>query len=112
MIFAVAVLLGLVLLRWGLLLGGAALLIPRIRACPACFAETLPVRKAWLRRVAPWLGWRWCPACGWEGVSRRRGSALVPTPELRRREAEERRRRGPRKGAPRPAVDEEWAEGD
>ena len=80
MIFAVVVLLGLVLLRWGLLLVGASLLVARVRACPACFSETLPLRKRWLRRLAPWLGWRWCPTCGWEGPSRRSRNELVPEP--------------------------------
>lgn len=80
---AVAVLLGLVALRWGLLLGGVLLLVPRVRACPACLSETLPVRRPWLRRLLPWLEWRWCPGCGWEGPGRRKDSDLVPAPGRR-----------------------------
>ena len=79
----VGVLLALVALRWGLLLGGVLLLVPRVRACPACFDATVPVRRPWLRRLAPWLEWRWCPHCGWEGPGRRGENQLVPDPSAR-----------------------------
>ncbi|HSR43109.1 MAG TPA: hypothetical protein VLL48_13070, partial [Longimicrobiales bacterium] len=77
------VLLALVALRWGLLLAGVLLLVPRVRACPACFDATVPLRRPWLARLAPWLEWRWCPRCGWEGPSRRRENDLVPGPSVR-----------------------------
>lgn len=109
----VAVLFLLVLLRWGLLVVGAALVIPRIRSCPACFADTVPVRRRWLRAVLPWLQWRWCPTCGWEGPSSRAESELVPGPGRRRAHGLAPRRSdapssldGPRGPAP-----EEWKTG-
>lgn len=80
MIAAVAVLFGLVLLRWALVLAGALALIPRVRACPACFQQTVPIRRPWLRRLLPTLQWRWCPSCGWRGPASRKGSELVPPP--------------------------------
>ena len=73
----VTVLLALVLLRWGLLVVGAIFLVARVRDCPACFEPTLKLRRPWLRRVAPWLEWRWCPTCGWQGLSRTREGGLV-----------------------------------
>lgn len=82
----VTVLAFLVLLRWGLLLGASAVVIPRVRSCPACFADTVPIRRRWLRTLLPWLQWRWCPACGWEGPSNRGESELVPGPARRRAE--------------------------
>lgn len=75
----VAVFLALVVLRWGLLLGGALVLIPRVRACPACFEATLRIHRPWLRRLLPWLEWRWCPSCGWRGPGRRGQNDLVPS---------------------------------
>ncbi len=77
---AVTVLLGLVVLRWGLLFVGAFFLVARVRACPACFEETLLLRRPWLHRVAPWLEWRWCPECGWQGLSRRAEGGLARPP--------------------------------
>lgn len=95
----VAVLLALVALRWGILLGAAAVLVPRLRRCPACFGDTVPVRRPWLRRIAPWLQWRWCAGCGWEGPSRREENHLVPDPSARgplpRVRSRQRRRPGP-----------------
>ncbi|MFP3947254.1 MAG: hypothetical protein ACLFWG_00860 [Longimicrobiales bacterium] len=76
---AVAVLVGLVLLRWGLLFVGALLLVARVRDCPACFEPTFKLRRPWLRRLAPWLQWRWCPTCGWQGLSRKADGGLVRT---------------------------------
>lgn len=67
---AVIVLFALALLRWGLLLAGAALLLRRVDACPACFEGTVRIRRPWLERMLPGLTWRWCPACRWEGPSR------------------------------------------
>ena len=67
----VLVLLALALLRVALVAVGAALLIRPVRACPACFLDTLPIRRRWLRRLAPRYEWRWCPHCNWQGPSRR-----------------------------------------
>lgn len=80
MIATAAVFLGLVLLRWALVFGVGVALVPRVRSCPACFHDTIPIRKPWLRRLAPSLEWRWCPSCGWRGPSSRSGSELVPPP--------------------------------
>lgn len=74
----VAVLFGLVLLRWVVLAVGVFLLLPRVRECPACFRSTIAVRRPWLRRLLPWLEWRWCLSCGWEGPSRTGGRSPVP----------------------------------
>ncbi|NIP59386.1 MAG: hypothetical protein GWM92_13690 [Gemmatimonadetes bacterium] len=102
----VGVLFALVALRWGLLWGGVLLLVPRVRACPACFDATVPVRRPWLRRLAPLLEWRWCPHCGWEGPGRRSENELVPDPSTpgpsragRSRSPRVMRRRPPRPGA-------------
>lgn len=83
MMIAVYVLLSLVVLRWVFLFVGAFLLIPRIRGCPACFESTVRVRRPWLRRLLPWFEWRWCPACGWKGLSSRVENGLVAPPRQR-----------------------------
>jgi hypothetical protein len=68
---AVIVLLALVVLR-GVLIGvGAALILRPVRACPACFEATFTLHRPWLRVVASWLEWRFCPTCGWSGPARR-----------------------------------------
>lgn len=64
---AVVVLLGLVALRWGLILFGATLVLESRRSCPACFAPTLRVRRPVLRVLLPMAAWRWCPTCRWSG---------------------------------------------
>jgi hypothetical protein len=61
----------LVLLRVILVALGAALIIRPVQDCPACFQETMPIQRRWLSRSMPWLEWRWCPGCGWEGPARR-----------------------------------------
>lgn len=71
---AVAVLGVLVMLRWGLLLFGAALLLRPARSCPACFRSTVAIRRPFLAAVVRFAEWRWCPACGWQGPSRRRAT--------------------------------------
>lgn len=67
-----AVLLSLVALRV-MAVGILVLFIIRpVRACPACFRDTFPLRKWWLRWITFRMEWRWCPSCGWEGLARRR----------------------------------------
>lgn len=61
----------LVLMRYLAVLAIAVLIIRPVRACPACFAATLPVRNTWLRPFARRYEWRWCPACGWQAIARR-----------------------------------------
>ena len=68
---AVLVLGGLVVLRWAFLMFGAALLLQAVRDCPACFRPTVSVRKRFLMPVRSLAEWRWCPACGWQGPTRR-----------------------------------------
>ncbi|HSJ15156.1 MAG TPA: hypothetical protein VK939_12120 [Longimicrobiales bacterium] len=68
---AVIILVGLVTLRWVIIGVGAALLLRPVRSCPACFGPTLMLHRRWLRRLAPWLEWRWCAGCGWQGPARR-----------------------------------------
>jgi rubredoxin len=66
----VAVLFATVLLRLALVLGVIWALIPTRRRCPRCGEDYLSAVSS---RVAGFLGlqWRWCLACGWEGLSRR-----------------------------------------
>lgn len=52
--------------------------IPRRTSCPECGSETEPVQLPGpLRRTAPELRGRWCPACSWEGVGRE-GPEVTP----------------------------------
>jgi hypothetical protein len=68
----VIVLLGLVLLRGVLLAIGAALILRPIAECPACFEPgTFLLRRRWLRWLAPWLEWRFCARCGWQGPAKK-----------------------------------------
>lgn len=82
--FAVVVLLGLVVLRWVLIGVGAALILRPVVDCPACLRETRALHRPWLRRIAPWLEWRWCLACGWSGPARRSPRHPRPLPRRRR----------------------------
>jgi hypothetical protein len=68
---AAIVLAGFVVLRWILLGLGAALLIRPVRDCPACFGPTFALQRPRLQRLAPWLEWRFCPRCRWQGPGRR-----------------------------------------
>lgn len=70
-VVAVAILLGLVALRWIVIGIGVALLLRPVRECPACFQETFGLHHRLLRHVK-WLEWRWCPHCGWHGPARRK----------------------------------------
>lgn len=89
---AFLVFVGLVLLRAGLVLFGAALILRPVSSCPACFRPTLLLRRPWLRRLAPWMEWRWCPQCGWEGPGKRRARAGEAGPRIvvRQRQSEPR----------------------
>jgi hypothetical protein len=87
----VIVLLGLVALR-GVLLGiGAALIVRPVIECPACFAATSGLYHPWLRRIVPWLEWRFCVHCGWSGPGRRvvSGTGSQRSPGASRRQAVE-----------------------
>lgn len=74
---AVIVLLGLVVLRWILLGIGAALILRPVDRCPACFADTIQLHRPFLRRIAPWLEWRWCAHCNWSGPARHRAGRIA-----------------------------------
>ena len=76
----VIVLVGLVLLRFVLIGVGALLIIRPVSDCPACFRESMKIRYRWLAVLAPWLEWRWCPHCGWQGPSRRTESPPFHSP--------------------------------
>lgn len=88
------ILLALVLLRWGVLLVGAALVVRPVSDCPACREPTLLLHTPWLRRLAPLFEWRWCPACGWQGPGRRTGAThrihVAEAPERSRVDARSR----------------------
>lgn len=49
--------------------------LPEGRTCPLCADDTIRLLSRWLDRISiakpgAALERRWCPACGWEGVSR------------------------------------------
>jgi hypothetical protein len=67
----VLVLVALALVRFALVAVGAALLIRPVRSCPACFRDTVAIRRPWLDRLASRYEWRWCPYCRWQGPARR-----------------------------------------
>lgn len=75
------VLLALVALRVIFVVGFAYLLIPRGRRCPACGAETVPIRGTALMRLLPGIDLRWCMECGWSWYRKR------PVPQPAAREA-------------------------
>jgi hypothetical protein len=77
------VLLGLIILRFAALLLAIVVLARPVRACPACFAETVPIRTGWLRLFRHRIELRWCAQCGWQGIARRahRGAWRLPTQE-------------------------------
>lgn len=50
----------------------AYLALPKGRLCPSCGGATSPVvLRLALRVLSPWVQWRWCSRCGWEGAGRR-----------------------------------------
>lgn len=67
----VGVLFGIVALRVLAVRFLVLLIIRPVRGCPACFEPTAPIRKRWLFLLGRNLEWRWCAACGWEGIARR-----------------------------------------
>jgi len=80
----VGVLVALVGLRV-MMVGMLVLFIIRpVRGCPACFRDTFPLRKWWLRWITFRMEWRWCPSCGWEGLARRMpaGARAGPGPRI------------------------------
>lgn len=76
----VVVLGALVFLRWGLVAVAALLLLRPAKSCPACFRRTLLIRRPVLRAMLWMAEWRWCPACGWEGLARRQTPEDAWTP--------------------------------
>ncbi len=51
------------------------ILLPNERCCAQCDEETLLMRGGPISRFGTTLSlgrirWRWCPRCGWEGLSR------------------------------------------
>ena len=47
------------------------LVLPRGRMCPRCGGCTSPiVLRRMLRVLSPWVQWRWCFRCEWEGPGR------------------------------------------
>ena len=48
-------------------------------ACPGCGARTAQVRRSRLSQLLePWVVWRWCATCGWEGWARGLVTPLGP----------------------------------
>ncbi|HET8656316.1 MAG TPA: hypothetical protein VFL93_12420 [Longimicrobiaceae bacterium] len=72
------------------------LLLPNDRRCSQCDEETLLIGGKGMSRMRErlFLGrvqWRWCPHCGWEGMTRRipesppaRGASIDTTTPTRR----------------------------
>ncbi len=83
-VVAVSVLGGLVVMRWIVIALGAALLVHPVRDCPACFGDTVAVRRPWLGILGRWYEWRWCPRCDWQGIARRLRSRPGPTDDRHR----------------------------
>lgn len=51
---------------------------PTRARCPQCGTATESVQlPPWMRKSAPELRVRWCPACAWEGVGRE-GAEMIP----------------------------------
>lgn len=46
------------------------LFLPTGRECPRCSCDTLPIKSRMLRPFRSMATFRWCMACGWEGVTR------------------------------------------
>lgn len=51
------------------------LIFPTDRVCSECDGETLPIRMGVVGRLLSWMSRgavqrRWCPRCGWEGLTR------------------------------------------
>jgi hypothetical protein len=71
----------------GLAMAMCYLIFPRERTCDGCDAETLPVRmglagRTMSRLMRGRLQKRWCPRCGWTGVTRTSPlDAHAPFPE-------------------------------
>ncbi len=67
-----AVVLGaLVVLRCGLIWLSVGLLLRSARECPACFRPTMKILRPIVTALLPNAEWRWCPECGWQGLSRK-----------------------------------------
>lgn len=61
--------------KLGLAMAMCYLIFPSERTCDECNAETLPVRMGLAGRLMSRvmlgrLQKRWCPRCGWEGITR------------------------------------------
>lgn len=65
------VLLALVAIRVLFVVGFAYVLIPYGRRCPACGAETVPIRSDGPIAFLPSIERRWCVECGWSWFRRR-----------------------------------------
>ena len=51
------------------------LILSADRVCNVCDAETIPIRMGPVGRLLSWISRgavqrRWCPRCGWEGLTR------------------------------------------
>jgi hypothetical protein len=66
----VLVLFATVLLRVGIVLTVAYLILPARRQCPRCAGELALIRHPVLRRLLPPVEHRWCLNCGWSGLLR------------------------------------------
>jgi hypothetical protein len=75
--------------KLGLAIVMCYLIFPSERTCDECNAETLPMRMGVGGRLLQRLMFgrlqrRWCPRCGWEGITRTRAvdaPALYPDTE-------------------------------
>lgn len=83
------VLLGLIVVRTAALAIAILVLARPVKACPACFEDTVPIRMGWWKPFERFVELRWCAHCGWQGIARRaHGSRwelpVQPSEETRR----------------------------
>jgi hypothetical protein len=60
-------------------------ILPAERTCDTCNGDTLPLRMGWggrmmNRLMLGTLQKRWCPRCGWEGMTRTGWMGDAPSP--------------------------------
>lgn len=73
--------------KLGLAIAMCYLIFPSERTCDECNAETLPVRmgpggRLLAKLMLGRLQRRWCPRCGWEGITRTAATdAHAPYPD-------------------------------
>ena len=73
----VVVLFATVLLRAGIVLTVAYLILPATKTCPQCGTALTTIRHPALRILIPIVKHAWCLDCGWSGVVREPQSRVI-----------------------------------